>query len=251
MDKEKEKAIYEKIRSQKGEEDSALYQYELISDLKNTPHAFVLACIMDLGIPAERAWQIPSKIKEGIGSFELKKLLEKKEKIRSLFTGPPPLHWFHAKMAKRFINGMERIDKVYQGRADRIWQGNKSSGDIVCSFLEFDGVGVKIATMAANILFRVFKIPMSDTRDIDISPDVHIKRVFKRTGLVRTENIIRIMIKARTLNPEYPGKIDPQVWYIGRLYCRPSNPKCGDCPLDKLCEKNGLPSSKPQGAPKA
>ena len=238
MDKEKEKAIYEKIRSQKEEIDS-LDQYKLIPDLKNYPHAFVLACIMDLGISAERAWQIPFKIKKGIGSFELKKLLEKKEKISSLFTGSPPLHRYPAKMAKRFINGMERIDKVYQGRADRIWQGNKSSGDIVCSFLEFDGVGVKIATMATNILFREFKIPMSDTMAIDISPDVHISRVFKRTGLVNNkEKKEIIMYKARAINPEYPGAIDMQVWEIGKTFCRPNNPKCEDCPLDELCERN-------------
>ena len=239
MDKEKEKAIYEKIRSQEGGADYTLCQYELIPDLKNTPHAFVLACIMDSGISAERAWQIPSKIKEGIGSFELKKLLEKKGEINSLFTGSPPLHRYPTKMAKRFIGGMKRIDCIYQGRADHIWQGNKSSGDIVCSFLEFDGVGVKIATMATNILFRIFKIPMSDTKAIDISPDVHISRVFKRTGLVNNEEKKEIiMYKARAINPEYPGAIDLQVWEIGRNFCRPSSPKCGDCPLDKLCEKN-------------
>ena len=238
MDKKTEKAIYEKIRSQKGEEDSTLCQYELIPDLKNYPHAFVLACIMDSGISAERAWQIPSKIKKGIGSFELKKLLEKEEKIRSLFIHPP-LHRYSKKMAERFIGGMKRIDCIYQGRADRIWQGKKSSGDIVCSFLEFDGVGVKIATMATNILFRIFKIPMSDTKAIDISPDVHISRVFKRTGLVNNEEKKEIiMYKARAINPEYPGAIDLQVWEIGRDLCRPKNPECKKCPLDELCEKN-------------
>ena len=32
---------------------------ELMLDLENTPHAFVLGCVMDLGIQAEKAWIIP------------------------------------------------------------------------------------------------------------------------------------------------------------------------------------------------
>ncbi len=243
MDKRTEKAIVKKLLSLKTDGDSILYRYKLITDLKNHPHAFVLACIMDVQISAERAWQIPSKIKngvenlKGIGSFDLNKLLKSKKEIRNLFV-KGNLHRHKNKMAERFIRGIERIDKVYKGRADRIWQGNKPSGDIVCSFLEFDGVGIKVATMAANILVRVFKIPVSDKMAIDISPDVHIQRIFKRTGLINKVNKEIVMYKARSLHPKYPGEIDPELWEIGRKFCRPSNPKCEICPLDALCEKH-------------
>lgn len=37
---------------------------ELVSDLNKFPHAFVLACVMDRQITAERVWGIPYEIKK-------------------------------------------------------------------------------------------------------------------------------------------------------------------------------------------
>ena len=42
----------------------------LIIDLTNTPHAFVIACIMDRQIKAERAWRIPHQLAKKLGTFE-------------------------------------------------------------------------------------------------------------------------------------------------------------------------------------
>ena len=40
----------------------------LLNDLVNTPHAFVLACLMDKQIKAERAWAIPCIIMDELGT---------------------------------------------------------------------------------------------------------------------------------------------------------------------------------------
>jgi len=48
---------------------------KLLNDLKNFPHAFVLACVMDRQIKAEKAWLIPHEISKEIESFELSQLL--------------------------------------------------------------------------------------------------------------------------------------------------------------------------------
>ena len=47
----------------------------LRNNQRKYPHAFVLACIMDRQIRAERAWMIPYEIKTEIGTFDFQRLL--------------------------------------------------------------------------------------------------------------------------------------------------------------------------------
>lgn len=130
----------------------------LINDLSDHPHAFVLACIMDRQIKAEKAWLIPYKLSQRLGFFDSERLSALSEgKIRKAMNYPTPLHWLTDVMPKNFYKGIRRIESVYGGDASRIWSGNASSATIVRRFLEFDGVGLKIATMAANIWSGISK----------------------------------------------------------------------------------------------
>lgn len=214
-------------------------QNTFLNDLENYPHAFVLACLMDRQINAERAWAIPYKIYKEVGTFNIYKLKEKgKEYYKDLFN---KFHIYNNDMAEVFYNGICHIVDKYEGKADKIWNDNPSSATIVYRFLEFDGCGIKIATMAANILARQFKIPMLDYYCIDISPDVHIRRVLYRLGFVEKEASPDMVIyKARELNPKFPGLIDYLCWEIGRNYCRPKfeDCKCEDCDMNEVCPKN-------------
>jgi len=46
-------------------------------------------------------------------------------------------------------------------------------------------------------------------------------RVMQRSGLVDIDaDIDSIILKARELNPDYPGIIDLACWEIGRTWCR-------------------------------
>ena len=100
--------------------------------------------------------------------------------------------------------------------------------------------------MAANILARDFKIPLRDFFCIDISPDVHVKRVFKRAGLIPNnapnENEM-LIYTARELYPIYPGIFDLPCWEIGRNWCKPTNPQCNQCYLNDVCPKKVLGES--------
>lgn len=211
----------------------------LLNDLDNYPHAFVLACIMDRQIKAEKAWMIPYRIKMIIGGFSIYELatvsLDEYKKIFNDYT----LHRYNEKMAEAFFSAVQNIENYYNGDVSQIWMGKPSSATVVYKFLQFKGVGIKIATMAANILARQFKIPFSDYYSIDISPDVHIRRVMSRMGLVPAKAPTEMIIyKAREIYPVFPGIIDYSLWEIGRTWCFANKkPNCKECIVKDSCEK--------------
>lgn len=92
--------------------------------------------------------------------------------------------------------------------------------------------------MAANILVRQYRIQVKDKYSIDISPDVHVKKIMYRMGLIKDRNNIdEIIYKARELYPSFPGIIDFSMWKIGREYCFETNPNCECCPINCDCKK--------------
>jgi endonuclease III len=209
-----------------------------LNDLTNYPHAYVLACCMDRQVKAEIAWRVPVRLKEIIGDFSIEILKEiSLDEYKEIFYANS-LHRFNDTMAEVFYKAVHRIDRDYEGDASKIWANNPCSATVVYRFLQFEGIGIKIATMSTNILARQFKVPFSDYYSIDISPDVHILRVLRRSGLVdRDAGIDSIIYKARELNPEFPGIIDFSCWEIGRIWCRPSNPNCKECIIASECLK--------------
>ena len=213
-------------------------QDKFLNDIKNTLHAFVLACLMDRQIKAERAWSIPFQIKEILGTFKIDDLANLSLEDYKYIFSKNALHRFNDTMAEVFYSAVQDIKVKSDGDASRIWSNNPSSAKVVYEFLQFKGSGKKIATMAANILARDFKIPFSDYYSIDISTDVHIVRVMRRTGLVsKNADLESIIYKARELNPEFPGIIDLSCWEIGRKWCRPRNPNCDECIICTECNK--------------
>jgi len=209
----------------------------LLNDLDHYPHAFVIACLADRQWKAEYSWLVPYRFKERFGSFEFDDLAQlTRDNVLSFFVQPPPLHRMKEIMAATFYAAIQKIKVQYDGNATNIWSGKPSSAAIVRQFLEFKGAGPKIATMAANILVREFKIPVSDKYSIDISADVQIYRTFSRLGLMREgASNDELIYTARELNPTYPGVFDLPLWEIGRKWCRPQLPECNSCYMHEYC----------------
>ena len=218
---------------------------ELLRNIEKYPHAFVLGCLMDSGIDADVAWAIPYRVCEELGTFEIYDLYNvNKQEYVNMFTGENKWHRYPIRKAKVFYDAIHKIvdTKFMNGDASRIWSGKPSSYDVVLRFIDFNGCGFKIANMAPNLLCRYFEIEFSDYSFIDIAPDVHTIRVFQRLGLtqyVKDSETARIytIVKARELNPEFPGLVDGLCWEVGRKYCSPKNPKCESCPFEIFCEK--------------
>ena len=210
---------------------------QLVKDITGHAHAFVIACLMDRVGKAERAWGIPYELQQRLGSFEFPFLLQLSlQELENAMKQPTSLHWLNNVMPKNMYKAIHRISDVYNGDARAIWAGRPSSATIVRRFLEFDGAGPKVATMAANILVQDLGVEVADHYSIDISVDVHVRRVLSRMGFVpEGESDEYIIYRAREMHPEYPGVFDLVLWDIGRAQCRPQNPACTNCEWAAQC----------------
>ena len=193
----------------------------LLNNIEEYPHVFVLACVMDRQFITGKTWAIPYHVGSHaeVGGFDFDKFLKLDLPfIQKIFYGPPRLLRFWKKMAGEFYLAVQDINEKYSGNATLIWEGKPRSAAVVRNFLEFKGVGIKIATMATNILARDFKIPMADLASIDISPDVRVKRYFIENRLLRAgaknEELVYL---ARELYPDYPGVFDLPAWKRDRV----------------------------------
>ena len=76
----------------------------LLNDLDDHPHAFVLACVMDRQVKAERAWLISYLFSIKIGGFELVQLRSLTlAQVQELMSKPVPLHRFPDRMSENCV----------------------------------------------------------------------------------------------------------------------------------------------------
>lgn len=189
----------------------------MLRDIEHFPHHFVLACLMDRQAGATRAWRVPYRVGARIGGFDFPSYERlSQDTVAKLFV-EEKLHRFPGDMAEVFYRGVKHVQTRYGGDAGSIWANNPPAARIVRRFLEFFGVGIKIATMATNILYRQLKVPMTDLSAIDISPDAQVMKYLTDRGLLapgaKREEAIYL---AREIYPEYPGLLDLVAWEGGR-----------------------------------
>ncbi len=230
----------------------------LVNDLERYPHALVLACIADRQTQAEIAWSLPYAICKAAGDFEFKTLagLQRSDWSSVLASSG---HRLATDMERLLPAAIRLIADRYGGDAARIWANGSSGVAVARQFLAFDGVGPKIANMATNILIRDFGIKLT-TPMPDIAVDTHVLRVFERLGLLRpldhselrsttAKQMIRLQLRARELNPDWPGKLDWPAWLVGRKWCHAKRaPECGECYMGPICPRAGSPSNSTTGS---
>jgi endonuclease III len=209
---------------------------ELINNIGEKPHLFVLGCILGRRFHDERAWETLAFLEERIGTLNIQKLSRLTQGAwERAITKPTSLHRFHYASAHNLLAALQRINKEYGGDASRIWSDSPSSATVVKRFLEFEGIGHKTATMAANILARYFKVPMSDCCSIEVTVEGGMKRVLSRMGIVDSIKPKFIQLAMREIYPQYPGIFDPLLWEIGKFHCFSNKPNCPECPVNQLC----------------
>jgi endonuclease III len=208
---------------------------EWFTDLEKNPHLFLLACIANKQIKAEKAWSMPYQLHHLFSDVSFSNL----ETLKSedwLKLSKQVGYRYANKTAESFELAVKLIRAQYDGNAANVWNDKPSSAEIIQRLREFKGVGQKIAAMTAQILVRAFGVEYSDYKRLDIAVDVHTRRVMKRLGLVSMNgNDQEIISKAREMNPEFPGIFDLPLWKVGRNFCHDSKPDCKMCGLKSNC----------------
>ncbi len=201
------------------------------------PFAFLIAVIFDQGITAERAWAAPYFLKQRLGYFEAMRMSDDLESVRLAIQQPPMLHRFKENMARWVVSAARTVIAAYDGDASRIWSDSPTAAQLQRRFVEFEGIGQKKAAMAVELLERDRGVDIRDLEGSDIAYDVHVRRVLLRSGLAIRDDLNDMVNRTRDLFPNRPGSLDYPLWDIGRRWCRPQNPDCGNCPLTAHCPK--------------
>jgi uncharacterized HhH-GPD family protein len=204
--------------------------------LRSDPFAFLLGVIFDQSIDAQRAWEAPLELKKRLGHLDPGEIWNNEAATREAISRPPALHRFVNTLANwvRFAAfqsmGMERD-------VTRLWSDEPTAAELQKRLCRFKGIGQKKAAMAVELLERHLGVKVRELEGGDVAYDVHVRRVFLRTGLARRDKREDILAAARKWHPERPGALDYGAWRLGRSICRARNPSCDECPLEELCPK--------------
>jgi uncharacterized HhH-GPD family protein len=205
--------------------------------IHDDPFAFLLAVISDMGIRAERAWALPYVLRERLGYLTPGQLAANPEAVRAAVRREPQLHRFVNNISGWLVQAARIILVQYHGDAAALWSDTPTAAELRRRLENFPGIAQKKAAMAVEILARDLGVPLRELSGSDVAYDVHLRRVFLRTGLAERDDVSHIVAVARALNPERPGALDMPTWDIGRRWCHPTRPDCPDCPINSVCPR--------------
>ncbi|NVM21362.1 MAG: hypothetical protein HWN68_06240 [Desulfobacterales bacterium] len=200
------------------------------------PLAYLIGVISDYGVRAEKAWSLPYRLSKRLGHLDIYSIATMKTgELSKIMKGEPSLHRFPTEVARYIILASQKVVEEFHGKPENIWWPKKTSEGIYKTLIKFAGIGQKKASMAVNLLVNFLDLEVDDLEKIDVSNDVHVRRLFQKLGISKSRKEKDILQGARRLCPSYPGILDLPAWYVGKYYCRPSNPACNSCPLNAVC----------------
>jgi uncharacterized HhH-GPD family protein len=222
--------------------------------VKSDPNAFLLGVLFTQGIAAERAWAGPYLLRERLGHLDPARLGAEREAVARAVAAPPALHRFKHTLGAWVGAAGARIATDWSGSAGRIWPDGTSVEDVTARLTSFDGIGRKKAAMAVSILRRHFGVQLSGIEAGTVAFDVHVRRVFLRSGLADTDDPQTIEAAARRAVPDEPDVLDLPAWLIGRDYCHPEGPSCEECRIGAVCARRSWievegPGARPRREP--
>jgi uncharacterized HhH-GPD family protein len=205
--------------------------------VRHDPFAFLLGVIFDQGIPFERAWAAPLELQRRLGHLDPARIVAGPEAVRTAVQQPPKLHRFVENVSAWVVLAAGRVLEDYNGDAERIWGDEPTAKELQRRLTAFVGIGQKKAAMAVEILERDLGVPIREMEGSDIAYDIHVRRVFLRTGFADEDSVEHMVEVARQVYPQRPGALDDPAWRVGKTWCHPRAPDCSSCVLMASCAR--------------
>ena len=205
--------------------------------VKESPDAFLIGVLFTQGIPAERAWAAPYLLRQRLGHFDLERLARERDAVAAAVAMKPALHRFKMTVADWVSDSAGQIVERWGGRAEDLWADAPTARVLRERLMSFPGIGRKKAAMAVELIGRVFGVEIGEASGGTVAYDTQVRRVFLRSGLVDRDTVADVERAAAKACPEAPGRLDLPAWLIGRQWCHPSAPACGQCWLADVCPR--------------
>lgn len=188
-------------------------EFVKLMDSFNSPYLVLIACILSLRTNDRTTYPATLRM------LELAKTPKemKNVKVEDLAKAIYPVGFYENK-AKQIIELSRQIDEELDGKVP----------DTIEELIKFNGVGRKTANL---VLSQGFNKPA-------ICVDVHVHRIFNRLGYVCTKNPEETEFALREKLPQqYWIDINTLLVTHGQNVCKPTKPKCSECPIADYCAK--------------
>ena len=133
------------------------------------------------------------------------------------------------------INGFLNEQLSKRSKIDLDYLKKMPDEKIIEKLTAFKGIGLK--TSACVLLFSMGR---------NVCPvDTHVHRTLNRIGIIKTKSPDKTFLEIQEFIPEKVAhSLHTNLIRLGREICKPQNPLCGACPLEKVCNypnKNLMP----------
>ncbi|HCF61631.1 MAG TPA: hypothetical protein DFS52_26995 [Myxococcales bacterium] len=211
-----------------------------------TANEFLLGVMLDRAILADKAWDSAEWICDSLGEPDAfwSNLVKMDRKALKGFMrygyGGKSFHRYYKTFAELLPLAAEHILENYEGDPRRIWNSKRDVKAVRDELDAVPGIGQALANMAVLILARNYGLlgGKEALKELDIKPDIQVRRVFERSGLViRPASDQALIDAAKKLAPDFPASLDAPAWEIGRTFCKPKVADCDNCPLGEVCPR--------------
>ena len=188
-------------------------EFVKLMDSFNSPYLVLIACILSLRTNDKTTYPATLRMLELAKTPKAMKNVNVEDLVKAIY----PVGFYENK-AKQIIELSRQIDEELDGKVP----------DTIEELVKFKGVGRKTANL---VLSQGFNKPA-------ICVDVHVHRIFNRLGYVCTKNPEETEFALREKLPQkYWIDINTLMVTHGQNICKPTKPKCSECPIANYCAK--------------